>query len=123
MAEKEELGIEVISTGIEKITAVAEDIRSKAQDGLTKAEIFQIAIGSSDEAIWIASHLNDFIAEAGDVDGDLTEGETKEIVDKILVEYDAPTPEEEYAIERTIYAFFAARDAVNAWKDFLNSRK
>jgi len=119
----EEIGIEVLKVLVEKVTNVVEDVRSKAEDGFTTQEIFQIVIGSSDEAVWIATHKKDIAAEIGDVEGDLTEGEVKELVEKIITEYQAPTPEEEYMVERILYAIFAGRDAYNAVTDFINSRK
>lgn len=118
-----EIGTETLHTAVEKITTVVEDIRAKAEDGLTKAEIFQLVMGNSDEAIWLATHFNAILEEGGDLDGDLTEGETKELVEKILQEYDAPTPEEEYMVERIIYAAFAIRDAKNAVTDFINAKE
>jgi len=115
-------GTEKTETAIAKFTNVVEDVRAKAEDGLTGQEIFQLVVGNSDEAIWIAMNWDDIANELGELEGNIQEGETADVAAKFIDEYDAESPEEEYMVERIVIAILAIRDAYNAVTDWIDSK-
>lgn len=116
-------GIEITSEAIEKAVEVVKDIRNKVEDGLQPTEILQIVLGNSDEVLWILANKNAIKNELGDIDGNIQEGEQKELIEDFLTAYQAPTKEEEYMVERIFVAAFAVKDAWVAVGDFVNKKQ